>query len=286
MARLKVIFTSAAAALAVMAALATSRVVAQQVPSAPPAARGERSDSTAQRPEHWWRQGRDRNLEDDHRSFEDYAGEVVDDGPPWTGPGPGYRRDGYDRREGPPGMRFGGPLCGPAGERIVARMLDRLERITRPTEAQRAAFERLAEAAAKAREIARDGCPTERPVTPPGRLAAAERRLEAMLQAVRTVRPAMDEYYALLSEEQKARLYIATVRPGWGDRMEGWRDRMGHPRYRMREEFERPRRDEWREERDRGMRERNRDDERRGRGGRDRDDDDRDGWPNSWRGRS
>jgi hypothetical protein len=303
MARLKVMFTSTAAALAVLAALAglaTSRVVAQQAPSAPPAAQGvqgDRSDNTAQRSERWWRQGRDRNLEDDHRSFEDYAGDVVDDGPRWTGPGPADRRDGYERRgDGPSAApRFGGPLCGPAGERVVARMLDRLESITRPTEAQRPAFEKLAEAAAKAREIAREGCPTERPVTPPGRLAAAEKRLDALLQAIRAVRPAMDEYYASLNEEQKARLYIATVRPGWGDRFEGGRDRLDRPRERLREDFERPRRDQsredWREERDRsrGLRERDRDDDRRGRGGRGRDrgdDDDRDGWPDSWRGRS
>jgi hypothetical protein len=33
-----------------------------------------------------------------------------------------------------------------------------------------------------------------------------ERRLSAMLEAVRTVQPALDNFYATLSDEQKARL--------------------------------------------------------------------------------
>jgi hypothetical protein len=52
-------------------------------------------------------------------------------------------------------------------------------------------------------------------------LAAAEKRLSALLDAVRLVRPAMDEYYGSLSDEQKARLYISRFgralegRRGW-----------------------------------------------------------------------
>jgi hypothetical protein len=33
-----------------------------------------------------------------------------------------------------------------------------------------------------------------------------ERRLSAMLEAVRTVQPALDDFYAALTDEQKARL--------------------------------------------------------------------------------
>src|SRR5205085_6803288 len=108
-------------------------------------------------------------------------------------------------------------VCGPDAGRRAGLLLDRLGRITRPSEAQQPLFERLADAVNKAAEIARAGCPAEPAVTPPGRLAAAEKRLEALLQAVRTVRPAMDEFYGSLSEEQKARLYMmAPGRPGFG----------------------------------------------------------------------
>ena len=38
-----------------------------------------------------------------------------------------------------------------------------------------------------------------------GRLEAMEKRLEAMLQAAKLLQPALDEFYATLSSEQKAR---------------------------------------------------------------------------------
>ena len=121
-----------------------------------------------------------------------------------------------------------GPFCGGLAGRRIEMMLRRLERITNPREAQRAIFQRLVEAADTARETIRAACPDERPITPPGRLAAAEKRLEALLQAVRTIRPALDEYYGSLSEEQKARLYAAGARPDWrprDDRWQRWQDR-------------------------------------------------------------
>jgi hypothetical protein len=43
------------------------------------------------------------------------------------------------------------------------------------------------------------------PSTPTGRLAAVQAHLDAMLEAVKTERPAMDKFYSLLSDEQKAR---------------------------------------------------------------------------------
>lgn len=160
---------------------------------------------------------------------------------------------------------MGGPgrmgLCGPRGERMAEMMLMRLERVTRPTEAQRGGLEKLREAAGKAHEIARAGCPAEPSFTPTGRLANAEKRLEAMLQAVRTVRPAFEEFFASLNDEQKARLYAATSRRsgpmmrGRGDR-EGWQGPHRGPGERQ----------HWRD----------------GRGGDGRGD----GWPGGWRGRS
>ena len=48
-------------------------------------------------------------------------------------------------------------------------------------------------------------CPTEQPATPPSRLAAIGKRLQAMLQAVETVQPALASFYSALSDDQKAR---------------------------------------------------------------------------------
>jgi len=43
------------------------------------------------------------------------------------------------------------------------------------------------------------------PQTPVGPLDAIEKRLEAMIQAAKTVQPALEELYASLTDEQKSR---------------------------------------------------------------------------------
>jgi hypothetical protein len=43
------------------------------------------------------------------------------------------------------------------------------------------------------------------PSTPPSRLDAVVKRLQAMLQAVETVQPPLQDFYDSLSDDQKAR---------------------------------------------------------------------------------
>ncbi len=50
----------------------------------------------------------------------------------------------------------------------------------------------------------KNSCPTEEPITPPARLEAIANRLDTMLQAVKMVRAALDDFYGKLSDEQKA----------------------------------------------------------------------------------
>jgi hypothetical protein len=50
----------------------------------------------------------------------------------------------------------------------------------------------------------KESCPTVEPITPPARLEAIANRLETMLQAVKTVRASLDDFYGKLSDEQKA----------------------------------------------------------------------------------
>jgi hypothetical protein len=47
-------------------------------------------------------------------------------------------------------------------------------------------------------------CQADDAVTPPARLAAVGKRLDTMLQAVKLVRSALDDFYGTLSDEQKA----------------------------------------------------------------------------------
>jgi hypothetical protein len=75
----------------------------------------------------------------------------------------------------------------------------------RPNETQQAKLKALQDAAAQAAEQLAASCPTELPTTPPARLEAISKRLDAMLTAVKSVRGALDDLYADLSDEQKAR---------------------------------------------------------------------------------
>jgi len=93
---------------------------------------------------------------------------------------------------------------GPAG--LGPWGVDRIEQSLSLTAVQLAKFNDLKAASQKARQYLQESCPTSDPVTPTGRLTTMEQRLEAMLEAVRTVKPALDEFYGTLSDEQKARL--------------------------------------------------------------------------------
>ncbi|WP_457825480.1 Spy/CpxP family protein refolding chaperone, partial [Staphylococcus aureus] len=49
-------------------------------------------------------------------------------------------------------------------------------------------------------------CQPDENLSPPDRLATADTRLDAMLDAIRQLRPALDEFDATLSDEQKSQL--------------------------------------------------------------------------------
>jgi hypothetical protein len=73
-----------------------------------------------------------------------------------------------------------------------------------PTEAQRASLDNLRDASAKAADMLKVDCAADTALTPPTRLAAAFKRLDTMLQAVDTVKSALDDLYKDLTDEQKA----------------------------------------------------------------------------------
>jgi len=83
--------------------------------------------------------------------------------------------------------------------------MESIEDAVKPTQAQQDELKNLEDATAKAVSIMQAACPDEIPLTPPGRLAAMEKRLQAMSEAAKTVKPALDRFYASLSNEQKAR---------------------------------------------------------------------------------
>ena len=83
--------------------------------------------------------------------------------------------------------------------------IEKIEDALNPTDAQGIELTRLQDATTQAVSIMQAACPDETPITPPGRLEAMEKRLQAMIDAARTVKPALENFYASLSGEQKAR---------------------------------------------------------------------------------
>jgi hypothetical protein len=101
--------------------------------------------------------------------------------------------------------------CG-QGTSAIEQPISRIEKLLHLSAAQEAAFNELKDASAKAGENLTQNCPADQPLTPPGRLAAMEQRLTAMLQAIDTMQPALAKFYNSLSDEQKAQLSRAGPR--------------------------------------------------------------------------
>jgi LTXXQ motif family protein len=83
--------------------------------------------------------------------------------------------------------------------------IEKIEDVVKPTDAQETGLNALQTATDKAVSIMQAACPDDTPITPPGRLEAMEKRLQAMIDAANTVKPALDDFYASLTNEQKAR---------------------------------------------------------------------------------
>ena len=113
-------------------------------------------------------------------------------------------------------------MCSPRSAGFAEWRLDRLERVVKPTDAQRAKFDEFKAASNKAAETMRAACSPDIPTTMVGRMEVMEKRLDAMLQSVKMVRPALEAFYATLSDEQKAQRNTDRRRHG---RFWRWRDR-------------------------------------------------------------
>jgi hypothetical protein len=80
---------------------------------------------------------------------------------------------------------------------------DQIEKAVRPDPEQQAKLDALQSAMTKASDDLANACPSALPATPPARLRAIARRLDVMLQAIKNVRAALDDFYNALSDEQK-----------------------------------------------------------------------------------
>ena len=115
---------------------------------------------------------------------------------------------GNDQRQNQAAEKVTGSLaksCGTAQPGVMEWPTAEIDQAVRPTEAQRTSLTALQSATTKAADMLKAACLTDNPLTPPARLAAVGKRLDTMLQAVKTVRSALNDFYGCLSDEQKAR---------------------------------------------------------------------------------
>ena len=75
-------------------------------------------------------------------------------------------------------------MCGEDSRDIAGLPIDQIQQAIQPNDAQRAALDDLANASVKAAQEIKAACPTQIALTAPGRLAAMQQRIEAMISAV------------------------------------------------------------------------------------------------------
>jgi hypothetical protein len=98
-----------------------------------------------------------------------------------------------------------GKSCSEPKAGLTNLPIERIEDVVKPTDGQEDGLKQLEDATAKAVSIMQAACPEDTPITPPGRLEAMEKRLQAMIDAAKAVKPALNDFYESLSSEQKAR---------------------------------------------------------------------------------
>jgi len=155
-----------------------------------------------------------------------YGGTYASVGPRGGYDGGGYARRGSDRTayaRGSAGSRsVEADLCSGQTAGLTDWPIERIAQTVGPDDTQRAILDELKDATAKALDILQAACPTALPSTPTGRIEAMHQRLDAMLAAVRTVRPVVEKFYQSLNDEQKAR--FNALSPDNPDQQQAQRD--------------------------------------------------------------
>jgi len=139
---------------------------------------------------------------------------VADAAPVSAQPGPGPSVTGQGMMMSPGMMMAPGrwshrgmrAYCNPQAAGFGTWRLGQIEQIVKPDQNQRKAFDEFRAASDKVAQSLSAACPVEVPQTVSARLALMEARMTLMLDAVKTIRPAFDAFYATLTIEQKARL--------------------------------------------------------------------------------
>jgi hypothetical protein len=107
--------------------------------------------------------------------------------------------------EGAPSAANMTAACSQGAGSFIDLPVQRIEQVVQPTAQQQSAFDDLKKATQKASDQLRSSCPTAVPKSPVARVETVETRLTAMAGAIKSVRPDLQNFYASLSDEQKAK---------------------------------------------------------------------------------
>lgn len=103
------------------------------------------------------------------------------------------------------GLAADSRICSGQAKGLTDFSIQKISRQVEPDRSQQARLDALKDATIKAVDILQAVCPADLPSTATGRLAVMRTRVDAMLKAVRTVRPALEKFYDSLNDEQRAR---------------------------------------------------------------------------------
>ena len=97
-------------------------------------------------------------------------------------------------------------ICGDDPSEFAGLPIKQIRQAIQLSEERRAAFDDLANASVEAAQMIRAACPAKVALTPSGRLAAMQQRLEAMKSAVARITTPFETFYELLDDDQKGKL--------------------------------------------------------------------------------
>jgi hypothetical protein len=95
--------------------------------------------------------------------------------------------------------------CAGLAPDVIGLPIDQIRQTVNPQGEQATTLDELATVSTRAGELVKASCPSDTPLTPVARLDKAAKRLQAMLEAVHLVWPALAGFYASLSDEQRQR---------------------------------------------------------------------------------
>jgi LTXXQ motif family protein len=109
--------------------------------------------------------------------------------------------------QGKRGSAQGGNLATMCSRQVGAITVpaQRIAQVVEPNTQQQGAFDELKKVSENAADQLQKSCPTQVPQTPLARLDAVEQRLGAIVDAMKTIRPRLESFYASLTDEQKAK---------------------------------------------------------------------------------